>query len=214
MIYNEENSLNELIVENTIMKLSKYKIIILVDESICEYANKIKYLENILSLFEYYDLFFLNKTAYISVNSDNISEIYKYFSYEWCQSFNYYQKIIEIYNIYDSIYDKQYILIMLLNNISIDYYGISNMDKFYEIINKSEYYIYIILFIYNIEYIYKYYFNNRIIIIDYSTVIEKYPNNIIYLFKNIPYHELNKSKFFIFLKKIKKIKRIFKLKLR
>ena len=96
MIYNEEKSLKILVIDDIFKKISKYNIIILIDESICQYTEKIKYLENILSLFEYYDIFFLNKYFHFSVNPCNISNIYDFFLNDDCFSYNFYNKIIDI----------------------------------------------------------------------------------------------------------------------
>ena len=189
MIYNEEKSLKILVIDDIFKKISKYNIIILIDESICQYTEKIKYLENILSLFEYYDIFFLNKYFHFSVNPCNISNIYDFFLNDDCFSYNFYNKIIDICNNYH-IYNNQFIFLILTNNISTDNYGISNMNKFYEILYKikNKYITYIILFSNDIEYIYNSMINNisNITIINYTTLVKNYPNNLIELFKNIP----------------------------
>jgi hypothetical protein len=212
MIYNEEKSLNILVIDDIIKKIFKYNIIILVDESICEYSDKIKYLENILSLFEYYDLFFLNKYLYYSINPNNISSIYDLFFNEDCNSYNYYKKIIEIYDNYN-IYDNQYILIILTNNISIDDFGISNMNKYYEILSKikNKYTIYIILFNHDIENIYNFIIKSNITIINYTILIKKYPNNLIELFKNIPSCIKKRNNFEFLISYYKRLKKYHKI---
>lgn len=176
---------NKIYIDNI---LKKYNIILFIDNNIYKNPIYIEHISSIINYFNNFYLFYLDKFEYIYINKeftyelDNIPEYFE--SFDTCYQYTiYYQKLIDINKLVSILNNNNNILLLFIDNISVNTCGIINMNIFRDYLYNliTNYIIFIIIYDEEIFKLYNKYFNsNKIFIMYYKYVdIDKIYNIIL-----------------------------------